>query len=70
MTEKEVAKRAREFSVYYKDRGDEKRYTASFWISLLGDVLGVPGPAQSDGFLRLRSGYDGGGVCLTAVQDV
>ena len=44
MTELEKAKAAREFAEYWKDKGYEKGEGQKFWLSLLGDVLGVDDP--------------------------
>ena len=44
MTELEKAKAAREFAEYWKDKGYEKGEGQKFWLSLLGDVLGVEDP--------------------------
>ncbi|MDY4175239.1 MAG: DNA methyltransferase, partial [Bacteroidales bacterium] len=38
---------ARDFAIQWKDRGDEKQETQRYWISLLGDVLGTPQPANA-----------------------
>ncbi len=44
MTEIEKAKAVREFAEYWKDKGYEKGEGQKFWLSLLGDVLGVDDP--------------------------
>ena len=46
MTEKERKQRAKEFAEYWKDKGYEKGESQKFWLSLLGEVLGVEHPAQ------------------------
>jgi len=46
MTEIEKAKAAREFAEYWKDKGYEKGEGQKFWLSLLGDVLGVEDPTK------------------------
>ena len=43
-TEKKIA--AKEFVEYWKDKGYEKGESQKFWLSLLGEVLGVEHPAQ------------------------
>ena len=42
---------AKEFAQYWKNKGYEKGESQSFWISLLGDVLGVECPTQ---FIRFE----------------
>ena len=37
-------KAAKEFAEFWKERGDEKQHTQTFWLSLLRDVLGVQKP--------------------------
>ncbi|MBR5279211.1 MAG: class I SAM-dependent DNA methyltransferase [Clostridia bacterium] len=44
-TERRAA--ARNFVEYWKDRGDEKGESQSFWLSLLRDVLGVDNPEKT-----------------------
>ena len=44
MTDNERRKAAREFAEYWKDKGYEKGEGQKFWLSLLGDVLGVEDP--------------------------
>lgn len=39
-------KAAKEFAEFWKDKGDEKQHTQTFWLSLLRDVLGVTKPEQ------------------------
>lgn len=46
MTQTEQKKSAREFAEYWKDKGYEKGQSQPFWLSLLGDVLGVEHPEQ------------------------
>ncbi len=46
MTEREKKKAAKEFAEYWKDKGYEKGESQKFWLSLLGEVLGVEHPAQ------------------------
>jgi len=46
MTEKEQKSAAKAFSEYWKDKGDEKSDTQSFWLSLLHDVYGVEEPTK------------------------
>ena len=46
MTQAEQSKAAREFSGRWAGKGDEKQETSLFWISLLGDVLGIESPAN------------------------
>lgn len=43
-TERKVA--AKDFAEYWKDKGYEKGESQKFWLSLLGEVLGVEHPAQ------------------------
>lgn len=43
-TERRLA--AKEFAEYWKDKGYEKGESQKFWLSLLGDVLGVTHPEQ------------------------
>ncbi len=47
MTEAEKRKAAKDFVEYWKDRGDEKGESQSFWLSLLRDVLGVTNPEKT-----------------------
>ncbi len=47
MTEAEKRKAAKEFVEYWKDRGDEKGESQSFWLSLLRDILGVTNPEKT-----------------------
>ena len=44
MTEMEKRTAAKEFAAYWKDRGDEKQETQSFWMALLQKVFGVADP--------------------------
>lgn len=44
MTEMEKRTAAKEFAAYWKDRGDEKQETQSFWMALLQKVFGVAEP--------------------------
>ena len=37
---------ARDFARKWENHGDEKQETSRFWIALLGDVLGIAGPAD------------------------
>ncbi len=37
---------AKEFAEYWKDRGDEKSDSQSFWLSLVRDILGVAEPEK------------------------
>ena len=46
MTENEKKIAAKEFAEYWKDKGYEKGESQKFWLSLLGEVLGVEHPAQ------------------------
>lgn len=46
MTEAERRKAAKSFAEYWKDRGDEKSDSQSFWLSLCRDVLGVAEPEK------------------------
>lgn len=46
MTENEKKVAAKEFAEYWKDKGYEKGESQKFWLSLLGEVLGVEHPAQ------------------------
>ena len=41
MTDKEQRNAAKQFIIDWKDRGDEKQDTQSFWLSLLRKVYGV-----------------------------
>lgn len=41
MTEKERKTAAQAFAEYWKDRGDEKQETSSFWIQLLNNVFDI-----------------------------
>ena len=50
MTEKEQKSAAKAFAAYWKDKGDEKSDTQSFWLSLLHDVYGVEEPTKYDSF--------------------
>lgn len=52
MTENEKKKAAKEFAEYWKDKGYEKGESQPFWLSLLGEVLGVEHPAQ---FIRFEN---------------
>ncbi|MBQ8288447.1 MAG: class I SAM-dependent DNA methyltransferase [Clostridia bacterium] len=46
MTEAERKRAAKAFAEYWKDRGDEKSDSQSFWLSLARDVLGVAEPEK------------------------
>ena len=46
MTETDRKKAAKAFSEYWKDRGDEKSDSQSFWLALVRDVLGVTEPEK------------------------
>ena len=46
MNQVEQQKAAKEFSAFWKDKGDEKQESQRFWIGLLGDVFGVTSPAK------------------------
>lgn len=46
MTEKEQKSAAKNFAVYWKDKGYEKGESQAFWMSLLRDVYGVEHPEQ------------------------
>ena len=46
MTENEKKIAAKEFAEYWEDKGYEKGESQKFWLSLLGEVLGVEHPAQ------------------------
>lgn len=46
MTENERKKAAKAFAEYWKDRGDEKSDSQSFWLALVRDVLGVREPEK------------------------
>ena len=46
MTENEKKIAAKEFAEYWKDKGYEKGESQKFWLSLLGEVLGVEHPVQ------------------------
>ncbi len=46
MTDTERRKAAKAFSEYWKDRGDEKSDSQSFWLALCRDVLGVAEPEK------------------------
>lgn len=46
MTENEKKIAAKEFAEYWKDKGYEKGESQKFWLSLLGEVLGVEHPTQ------------------------
>ena len=46
MTEADRKKAAKAFAEYWKDRGDEKSDSQSFWMALLRDVLGVAEPEK------------------------
>ncbi len=48
MTETDRKKAAKAFAEYWKDRGDEKSDSQSFWLALVRDVLGV---AESEKFI-------------------
>ncbi len=48
MTESDKKKAAKAFSEYWKDRGDEKSDSQSFWLALIRDILGV---AESEKFI-------------------
>ena len=41
MTQAEQQRSAKEFVVFWKDKGDEKQETSRFWIGLLDSVLGI-----------------------------
>ena len=46
MTENDRKKAAKVFAEYWKDRGDEKSDSQSFWLALVRDVLGVTEPEK------------------------
>ena len=46
MTESDRKKAAKAFAEYWKDRGDEKSDSQSFWLALVRDVLGVVEPEK------------------------
>ncbi len=46
MTEADRKKAAKDFAEYWKDRGDEKSDSQSFWLALVRDVLGVAEPEK------------------------
>lgn len=46
MTDTERKRAAKAFAEYWKDRGDEKSDSQSFWLSLCRDVLGVTEPEK------------------------
>lgn len=46
MKESDRKKAAKVFSEYWKDRGDEKSDSQSFWLALVRDVLGVAEPEK------------------------
>ena len=46
MTEVDKRKAAKVFAEYWKDRGDEKSDSQSFWLALVRDVLGVSEPEK------------------------
>ena len=46
MTDIEQKKAAKAFAEYWKERGDEKSDSQSFWLALLRDVLGVKEPEK------------------------
>ncbi len=46
MTEADRKRAAKAFAEYWKDRGDEKSDSQSFWLSLTRDVLGVAEPEK------------------------
>ena len=46
MTETDKKKAAKAFAEYWKDRGDEKSDSQSFWLALVRDVLGVVEPEK------------------------
>ena len=46
MTQFEQEQAAKKFVEFWKDKGDEKSDTQSFWISLLHDVFGVDDPTK------------------------
>ena len=39
-------KQAKEFAVYWQDKGYEKGESQPFWLSLLRDIFGVEHPEQ------------------------
>lgn len=46
MTDMDRKRAAKAFAEYWKDRGDEKSDSRSFWLSLARDVLGVAEPEK------------------------
>ena len=46
MTDAEKKRSAKSFAEYWKERGDEKSDSQSFWLSLLREVLGVNEPEK------------------------
>ena len=50
--DRERKQKAKEFAEYWKDKGYEKGESQPFWLSFLGDVLGVEHPEQ---FIKFES---------------
>ena len=46
MTESDRKKAAKAFAEYWKDRGDEKSDSQSFWMAFVREVLGVEEPEK------------------------
>ena len=46
MKDTERKKAAKDFAEYWKDKGYEKGESQKFWLSLLGEVLGVDDTAS------------------------
>ena len=46
MTDIDRKRAAKAFAEYWKDRGDEKSDSQSFWLSFARDVLGVAEPEK------------------------
>ena len=55
MTQFEQEQAAKKFVEFWKNKGDEKSDTQSFWISLLHDVFGVDDPTK---FIEFEKYYE------------
>ena len=52
MTDKEQKTAAKKFTEYWKNKGDEKSDTQSFWFMLLREIFGIQEPEKC---LNLKS---------------
>lgn len=79
MNDREQKAAAKQFAETWKDRGNEKSDTSSFWISLLRDVYGIKNPedyiefekrVKVDGSTRFIDGYIPNTLVLIEQKDI